>query len=136
VSLVRITQEIVGAQYELGARDCFRVVYDYIRRYVDLPEAWRGLTLEDYARVFEDDPVRAKELIEEFLGEHLQSIPVSRVFAGDVLMLDPDDHPPFPAVHAGNRHFVGAEPRRGVAVLPLANVKIRRAWRCQPAARA
>jgi hypothetical protein len=135
VSLVRITQEIVGTQYELGARDCFRVVYDYIRRYVDLPETWRDLTLEDYARVFETDPVWAKELIEEFLGEHLPSIPVSRVFAGDVLMLEPADHPPFPAIHAGNRHFIGAEPRRGVAVLPLANVHIRRAWRCQHLAR-
>jgi hypothetical protein len=132
MSLVRITQEIVGREYQLGSCDCFRVVYDYIRRYVDLPEEWHGLTLEDYAQVYESDPHRAKKFIEQFLAEHLQSIPRMKVFAGDILMLDHPEHPPFPAIHAGNRHFIGAEPSRGIAVLPLTNFTIRGAWRCQP----
>jgi hypothetical protein len=134
MSLVRITQEIVGREYQLGSRDCFRTVYDYIRRYVDLPEQWRGLTLGDYIRVYEEDPDRAKELIELFLDEHLQSLPPARVFAGDILLLAHPEHPPFPAIHAGNRHFIGAEPSRGVAVLPLARFTIQGAWRCRPVA--
>lgn len=66
MSLVRITQEIVGQQYELGSRDCFRIVYDYLSRFINLPREWHGLTLEDYFQVFQQDPEEAKELIRQF----------------------------------------------------------------------
>ena len=130
MSLVQITQEIVGQPYELGSCDCFQMIYDYIRRFTFLPEQWHGL-LENYVQVYENDPHRAKDLIEQFLDEYLQSISEAYAFAGDILMLEHPDHLPFPAIHAGNRHFIAAVPLRGVAVLPLVNFKIKRAWRWQ-----
>ncbi len=130
MSLVRITQEIVGQQYELGSRDCFRIVYDYLSRFINLPREWHGLTLEDYFQVFQQDPEEAKELIRQFLDEYLQSISSSKCFAGDILLLQHPEYSPFPAIHAGNRHFIGADPNRGIMVFPLVSFEIKRAWRC------
>lgn len=133
--LVELTKDYMGSPYCLGSNDCFSLIYDYMGKVgVDLPEEWEGLTLLNYAQLFEDDPKEAKDKMIEFVGTVANEIPVGMAFAGDILLLrlkESSDSLPFLAIHGGQTMCIAASKEYGVRAWSLEFYTIERVWRCR-----
>lgn len=139
--LAELTREYIARPYALGDRtglDCFSLIYDYmIRVGNDLPMEWRGLTLDNYAELFKQDPAEAKRVMVEFVDEHCREIKPGMAFAGDLLLLQlrDSDALPFLAIHGGQSMAIASAEDFGVRPWNLGHYIIRRAWRCLPQSR-
>lgn len=133
MSLVKITQKLMEQEYSLGETDCFSTVYHYLQQTgADVPKEWNGLTISTYAGLYLKDPEGAKEIMTEFLNEHLTPVKISRAFAGDILLCNLRGHPQkFPAIHGGNGNIICVTEDRGVTLMPLRYYTVERAWRWQ-----
>lgn len=138
VCIAEITRAYISKPYALGTPgqglDCFSLVYDYLKTRMgdQIPDTFRGLTLDTYGEVFQADPVGAKSIMVDFISEHLQEIPPGMAFAGDILLLQltGTDTMPFLAIHGGQSQAVAASPEYGVRPWSLSHYTIKRAWRC------
>ena len=93
-SLAAIIGRLVGIPYVLGGAasgrglDCFSSIYRYLAELgQDLPDEFKGLTLETYAGLFVEDPLQAKEIMVEFIDSVADPIDLSEAFAGDIHLL-------------------------------------------------
>jgi hypothetical protein len=130
MNLARITQQLTGQKYELGEWDCFRIVHHYLQlQGVALPDEWRGHTLESYAELYQQDKDTAKALQIEFVAEHLKGKPVSRAFAGDIVLAAcKRNGAQVLAIHGGNGYIITASNRDGVKPRKRQYYDILRAW--------
>lgn len=135
--LAELTAKLIGAPYKLGGHnakegfDCyslFLAACDYWGAHI--PDAFDGLTLENYAERFRQDPDGTKKILFRFLGTIGQEIRPSRAFAGDLLVttVKGSDIPGI-GIHAGNDGILAAYRERGVAVMPLRAYNIIKAYR-------
>lgn len=132
MNLAIITSKLVGLEYELGRMDCFSMIINYlILRGETIPDSFQGQTMATYADLFKTDPVRAKEIMLDLMVFLLDEIAVVKAFAGDVLLLELSDYPPFLAIDGGNGVVVAASPTRGVSPIGKNLYTVRRAFRCR-----
>lgn len=128
--LATATAGLAGQPYELGAMDCFRLIYAYLeRRGVAMPQEFGGVTLATYPALFQADPGRAKALMVEFMDAVLPAIDPAMAGPGDVLLLQLGPKPPFLAIEAGCGDVLAAAPECGAAKLPARPYRRVRGWR-------
>jgi len=137
-SLAAITSTLTGKPYALGdpgaGYDCFNLVHQYLTlKGADLPTQFEGETIRTYADLFRRAPVKAKKLMVEYVASVTDEIPVSRAFAGDILLLALKERkaPAFLGIHGGGGNVLLSSPEHGVTVCPLGKYEIRRAFRCR-----
>lgn len=141
-SFVSITSQLVGRPYALcsacGGMDCFNLIYRYlVLRGYDLPTEYGGVTMDTYGTFFEEDPVRAKQIMVEAVASVLDEIRPAAAFAGDILLLalKDSDAQEFFGIHAGGANMICSSREHGVSTYPLSSYDIRRAFRCRQQSR-
>ena len=131
MNLAKITEYLVGQGYELGKMDCFALTIVYLEmRGVKIPGSFRGYTMESYKDLYIDAPVLAKEIMVDCMASITEEIPVSKAFAGDILLLRYRKSPHFFGIDGGNGNVLLPFEDKGVRVVPLKQYTIERAYRC------
>ena len=129
MALVNLTKDFIRQKFELGKMDCFRLVYDYLKKQMPLPEEFKGVTLDTYENLFNEKPEAARGLMVDFLKEYLNEIKPYEVTAGDIVVLNYNYSPFFLGIAVGNASVLLATESKGVDTFPLRYYKIVRAFR-------
>jgi len=140
-NLFAITKELINAPYKLGGQsiteglDCFSLVYRYlIMRGYALPIEYKGLTLETYKDLYDKDRDRATQIMIEFVEEHMEEIPRSMMFAGDVALArvtGEDRGHAFLVIDGGNGNIICATEEYGVTISSVKYYTVERVFRCR-----
>jgi hypothetical protein len=132
LSFAEITLRLLNKDYSLGKNDCFMVVYGYLKfRDPDLPVSHKGLTIDNYAQAYEEDPEKTKSIMFEAVSQYLEEIKPNFSVAGDILWMQYKFEPAFFAIDAGNGKAMASAPNVGVVQVPKEKYHILRAFRCQ-----
>ena len=130
--LAQLTAQLVGNKYKLGEVDCFSVVYQYLKmRCPDLiPDTYKGYNINTYKNLYKQDKDKAKELMIDFVANHLEEILPRRAIGGDILLARLGLKPPFLGVDAGNGRLMVAIPKIGVTIVLKEYYTLLRGFRC------
>jgi hypothetical protein len=128
----RSVSQLVNRPYELGKVDCFRSIWDYLKTIgVEAPDSFEGMTIEEYPEFFKSSPVEAKAMVVRYLDTILPRCEPNMTLAGDLLLIEVKDHPPFLAINGGNGCILTASERFGFkAYRGFAYTRIG-GWSCQ-----
>ena len=132
MNLSAISTHLVGRGYDLGTMDCFSLTLEYLAlRGCKIPEEFMGQTRDTYAALYLSDPQRAKAVMIKFMECYTDEIPVSKCFAGDMVLMSSEGSLPFLSIDGGNGNCIGATEEFGVRVLPTRAYTIERGFRCR-----
>ncbi len=132
LSFAEITLQLLNKDYNLGKNDCFMVVYGYLKfRNPKLPISHKGLSIDNYAQAYEEDPEKTKSIMFEAVSQYLKEIKPNFSVAGDILWMKYKSEPAFFAIDAGNGKAIASAPKFGVVHIPKQKYSILRAFRCQ-----
>jgi hypothetical protein len=130
-NLAQLTSGLIGLEYELGKMDCFMLIMAYLKkRGISVPERYRGWTLETYKKLYKQSPARARQIMIDFMDEHLDKAHPNKTAPGDIYLLRLKNHPPALAINGGNATVICAAEKKGVVAVPLRYYSIEGAWKC------
>lgn len=131
-SFCRIVGELVNKPYELGKVDCFRSIMEYAESIgVAFPLEFEGQTLESYPDFYREQPQEAKALVVRLFDSLLPEVQPNFSLAGDILLLQFHDKPPFLAINGGNGNIITASIEYGFKVYLGNRFKRLKGWSCQ-----
>jgi len=135
---VKIVDKYAGAPYKLGGRsraegyDCFSLVLALGEDFgVVVPETFEGQTMETYSKLWMDDPGEAKRVMLELFGKLAKKIPVGKMFASDILILD-DGGEGNVGIHAGKDLALSVFTDVGVRLVNIRIFRVTGAYRWVP----
>lgn len=100
-------------------------------RGLDFPEKFGQWDVDNYFKLYREDPKKAIEVMFEFFDSFAKRVDINRIVAGDIIAVEqPEKGIKFPAIYTGNLHAITSFIQTGVSVFTLneANICID-AWR-------
>lgn len=83
------TKEMLREKYQLGTFDCLQLIKRLGReKGLDVPESFQGITWENYTEIWEEDQVRAKKLVIDFLLYIGKEVSLNQIQTGDILVYE------------------------------------------------
>ena len=89
-----------------------------IRKKYNLPEKYRGITINNYAEVFQKDPKAAKRYMFSFINKISCSLDKNFMRAGDLLIIAGRNNDICTAIYIGAGNILTCDVRAGVIVAP------------------
>lgn len=142
LGLAKITAQLVGKPYKLGARknglDCTSLILEFATLSgMPIPEEWEGFTARNYAKFYREKPEEAMEVLACWITSIGKEIPPCRAFAGDILVMKMKrrhlaEMPGFfLGIHGGQDRILAVTEKRGVTLVPIRDYEIVKAftWR-------
>jgi hypothetical protein len=135
LGLASLTADLVGKPYQLGGwgnpgYDCLSLIYTTLERGgIVLPTSFSGYTKDDYMKLWEENPRRAKAIYIRFLSSI--SIKIKPLFsrAKDILIVKDYEGDSVIGLNAGNGLFLSCFTDVGVDLARLENYKVMRVYR-------
>lgn len=133
--LVEIIGKYNGAPYKLGGSsreegyDCFSLALALAEDFgVSIPKVFKGQTMETYSELWLKDRDKAKQVMFGLFAELGKSIPISRVFVGDVMIIE-DKVGENVGTHAGKDLLLSAFTDIGVQLVSIGDFRIKGVYR-------
>lgn len=122
----RTVSAFLEAGYRLGATgenkdyDCFSFLYCFYKALgAELPSSMDSYTLENYAEKYEQDPEKAKHMMQIFFSNLGEDVPTQYMIDGDLIILDGTVF----LIYIGRGNFIGVHIPAGVIVVPQGSLK-------------
>lgn len=133
----RLTRDWVGSEYKpygLDPKegcDCFSITIDFLKRYgIKLPNEYKGVTLEDYYKLWKDDESKAIKIMVDFFKDHTKTIDPRLRKAGDFLLVyNKKEKTKHIVIYGGNNKIIIVNNEVGVNVITLSGYEVLMAFR-------
>ena len=136
--LAEITKKYVGAPYKLGSfdpkegLDCLSLVLNFTRDLSgEVPEEFDGVTIDDYPKLWKEEPIKAKKKFVGFLASTFKEIDRRRSLPGDIIVCTDNNGKFVIGINAGNGQFLTVVENEGVRKLRISDFTLKRVYRCQ-----
>lgn len=134
LALAKITSEMVGKPYKLGGYspdvgfDCLGIIIYLAERWgIKIPDVIFGMTKYSYATAWASYPEWTKKKFIQFVSTLGDEIAPNKMFVPDLVLFRAHT-----TTHVGvmcGRGLLSAFPNLGVAIIPIADVEIKRVFR-------
>ena len=139
MNLLKATGKLVGVKYVLGSMDtdkgldCFSLIINYLRNIgYNIPDdlEFKGHTLKDYGEKYSEDP-NIINIACEYLTTILQTVPITKAVAGDILFACLENNAPSFGIDGGNGTMVIVSESGGVQIIDKKHYTIKQVLRCR-----
>jgi hypothetical protein len=129
-SVLEISQQFVGQQYELGKCDCLTMIIDYLRLSgLEIPdnESFNGISLKNYADLYRKNSGTIENAA-DWLATKCKEFKPHESLPGDILFLE-ENNTKFFGIDGGNGKIIAPVIGDSVEVMRSENCKRLRVFR-------